>query len=461
MTVETVEIIIPRIEAAQSKQIHLSNLEAELIQITTCSAQEEIVSMLEALDDALRRCVPRSWKNVGREQRNLVMKVGYISFRRRVYRDENGKRRKPLDEALKLRPYQRNSPKVEEYTYNMAIDSSYRQVAQWLSAIVKTSISASSVGRIVHMTGSKVEAQDSVFLSPEAGQILAHVLYAEADGVWIHLQDKHKPGRKRAEVKVGIMYTGKKAIGPDRFACENKVVLTQLGGTSEDWRLKWRELADSTYNLAATQLLVVGGDGAAWVRQSFDYVGGKRTALLDRFHLVRAVHQAFAKVMDTQALLEKLTQEGFEAVEAELKAEIKGKPDRVKVYQYLKNNADSLVALKYRYPADLPFCTLGAIEGNVDKLVRQRMRGRGMSWSRQGAIAMLALLRHKQELYQHVFPFSQISKPKKYRHCASKGKNEYQPYQASIPAFFGPEFADPTVQWLKHKLIEDLSLSSV
>ena len=341
MTVETVEIIIPRIEAAQSKQIHLSNLEAELIQITTCSAQEEIVSMLEALDDALRRCVPRSWKNVGREQRNLVMKVGYVSFRRRVYRDENGKRRKPLDEALKLRPYQRNSPKVEEYAYNMAIDSSYRQVAQWLSAIVKTSINPSSVGRIVHSTGSKVEVQDSVFLSPEAGQILAHVLYAEADGVWIHLQDKHKPGRKRAEVKVGIMYT------------ENKAVLTQLGGTSED------ELADSTYNLAATQLLVVGGDGAAWVRQSFDYVGGKQTALLDRFHLVRAVHQAFAKVMDTKALLEKLTQEGFEAVEAGLKAEIKGKPERLKVYQYLKNNADSLVALKYRYPADLPFCTLG------------------------------------------------------------------------------------------------------
>jgi hypothetical protein len=220
--------------------------------------------MLEALDDALRRCVPKIWKNVGREQRNLV----------------------------------------------------------------------------------------SVFLSPEAGQILAHVLYSEADGVWIHLQDKHKPGRKRAEVKVGIMYTGKKAIAPDRFARENKAVLTQLGGTSED------ELADSTYNLAATQLLVVGGDGAAWVRQSFDYVGGKQTALLDRFHLVRAVHQAFAKVMDTKALLEKLTQEGFEAVEAELKAEIKGKPERLKVYQYLKNNADSLVAFEISISPRLTFLHL-------------------------------------------------------------------------------------------------------
>ena len=461
MTVETVEIIIPRIEAAQSRQIHLDDIEGELTWICTRSAQEQIVAMLEAIDDILRAYVPKSWKNVGREKRSLVTEQGYISYRRRVYRDENGKRRKPLDELLGLQPYQRNSVHVEEMGCEMAADSSYRRAADWLSEMVKTPISASSIGRMVHKMGASVEATENTFRSEAAGSIFAKILYAESDGVWIHLQDKHKPGRKRAEVKVGIMYTGKKAIAPKRCACENKAVLTQLGGTTEEWRLKWRELADSTYNLAAAQLLVVGGDGASWVRQSFDYVGGKQAALLDRFHLVRAVHQAFAKVMDTDALLETLTQEGFEAVEAELKAEIKGKPERLKVYQYLKNNADSLVALKYRYPADLPFCTLGAIEGNVDKLVRQRMRGRGMSWSRQGAIAMLAILRHKEDLQNHAFPYAQINKPNKYHHRVSRGQDDYQPYQASIPAFVGPAFADPTVQLLKRKLVEDLSLSTV
>ena len=119
------------------------------------------------------------------------------------------------------------------------------------------------------------------------------------------------------------------------------------------------------------------------------------------------------------------------------------------------------MALKYRYPTDLPFCTLGAIEGNVDKLVRQRMHGRGMSWSRQGAIAMLAILRHKEDLQNYAFPYAQTSKPNKYHHRVSRGQDDYQPYQASIPAFVGPEFADPTVQFLKHKLLEDLSLSTV
>ena len=461
MTVETVAIIIPKMFATQNVQIGLDNLEAKLTQLTTRGVQEEIVTILEAIDAALRKHIPKSWKNVGRERRNLVMEVGYVSFRRRVYIDENGQRRKPMDELLQLEPYQRNSPKVVELACSMASDSSYRQAAQWLSELVKTSISASSIGRMVHKTGGKIEVQDSAFLSTEAGRILADVLYAEADGVWVYLQDKKKPGRKRAEVKVGIMYTGKKAISRERFACENKVVLTQLGGTSEAWRLKWRELADSTYNLAATQLLVVGGDGASWVRQSFDYVGRKQAALLDRFHLVRAVHQGFAKAIDTKAVLEKLTQKGFEAVEGELRAAIKGKQNRLDTYAYLKNNADSLVELKYRYPSELTFCSLGAIEGNVDKLVRQRMRGRGMSWSHQGAIAMLALLRHKHELQQHAFQFSQIPKPKKYRNQVSQSQNEYQPYQASIPAFAGPEFADPIVQLLKRKLVEDLSLSSV
>jgi len=445
----------------QNIQIRLGDLEAELTQVTTRTAEAEIEALLEAIDAALRQHIPKTWENVGRERRNLVMEVGYVSFRRRVYLDENGKRRKPMDELLKLAAYQRNSPKVVELACGMATDSSYRQAAQWLSKLVRTSISASSVGRMVHKRGTQIEAQDNAFISTEGGHILARTLYAEADGVWIHRQDKHNPGRKRTEVKVGIMYTGKRPIARERFACENKVVLTQLGGSSEAWRLKWRELADSTYNLATTQLLVVGGDGASWVRQSFDDVGRNQAALLDRFHLVRAVQQGFAKTIDTKAVLEKLTQKGFEAVEVELRAAIKGNKKSLDTYEYLKNNADGLVELKYRYPSDFVFCSLGAIEGNVDKLVRQRMRRRGMSWSRQGAIAMLALLRHKHELQQHAFQFVHIPKPKKYRNQVSRKQNEYQPYQASIPAFVGPAFTDPIVQLLKRKLVEDLSLSSV
>ena len=53
------------------------------------------------------------------------------------------------------------------------------------------------------------------------------------------------------------------------------------------------------------------------------------------------------------------------------------------------------------------------------------------------------------------------SKPNKYCYCVSRGQDGYQPNQAFIPAFIGPAFVVPTVQLLKRKLVEDLSLSTV
>jgi hypothetical protein len=45
-----------------------------------------------------------------------------------------------------------------------------------------------------------------------AGKIKAPLLYAESDGVWLHLQQAKT---KRAEVKVGLLYSGKRKIGSD------------------------------------------------------------------------------------------------------------------------------------------------------------------------------------------------------------------------------------------------------
>lgn len=79
----------------------------------------------------------------------------------------------------------------------------------------------------------------------EQGQIETEVLYAEADGVYINLQGEEK---KRAEVKVGIIYTGKEAIGKGRNRCTNKICITQLGGSNEEWQLKMRDTIESVDN---------------------------------------------------------------------------------------------------------------------------------------------------------------------------------------------------------------------
>jgi len=46
---------------------------------------------------------------------------------------------------------------------------------------------------------------------------------------------------------------------------------------------------------------------------------------------------------------------------------------------------------------------LGGIEGNVDKLVVRRLKGRGLSWRLDGVKAMLEVCRHKEELRQGAY----------------------------------------------------------
>jgi len=91
------------------------------------------------------------------------------------------------------------------------------------------------------------------------------------------------------------------------------------------------------------------------------------------------------------------------------KSKGENKKKKLKTYKYLFNNRDGLLDLDKRGLPVKHFCTLGAAEGNVDKLVCHRMRGRGCSWSWSGARAMLAVLPHVQELSQHVFEYRPVA----------------------------------------------------
>jgi len=76
-------------------------------------------------------------------------------------------------------------------------------------------------------------------------------------------------------------------------------------------------------------------------------------------------------------------------------------------YEYVQNNQDVLLGLQHRGYDSPTF--LGAIEGNVDKLVVHRMKSHGCCWRIQGLQAMLALCRHKEELKVHAYQYLPVS----------------------------------------------------
>ncbi len=140
------------------------------------------------------------------------------------------------------------------------------------------------------------------------------------------------------------------------------------------------------------------------MKHSFDLLNLPQFPVLDRFHVARAVHSAFSKLTNsrcswTLSSPNLLRRSNLRQI-LELINQSKGKQTMLLKHalNYLENNQQALLDLEHRLPSDLKSATLGCAEANVDKLVRQRMRGRGFSWSVDGAQAMLAVLRHKDSL---------------------------------------------------------------
>jgi len=375
--------------------------------------RREIVGAVLAREDAaLAREVPAGWVNLGRECRQVVTLAGKVVLVRRVFRDEEGQRRKPLDEALGLSRYRRDTSGLLRFLAYWASGVSYRRAAELSSWAIGEHITCMRVQRAVWEVGRALLCQEeaqraAVFArgkAPSEGQIGAAIVYCEADGVWLSLQREAMRG---AEVRVAVLYSGKQAISASRYCLENRITVTRLGCSSQEWQETLLLEVFRHFSLDQIKTLVLSGDGAPWVRHSLDRLERPVIYQLDRFHLFRAARQTSPAAVP---LARTACQTGWDGVKDALQDLIVASPDQdrhrlLNFQRYLHNNASGLLDYRLRLGLDSRrYRGLGAIEGNVDKLVVQRMKGRGMSWRLPGARAMLAVCRHRDALQAQSLP---------------------------------------------------------
>ena len=424
--------------------------------------QELFGIIIEVADERLWKTIAQDWINVGREKRQLVTSVGWVPFKRRVFIDEAGKRRKPLDEMLAIEPKGHYSQSVAQKASYLVSELPYRKTSPVLSWLVGTEISHSTIGRLMLKVGQILDAEEEeernrVFEHgevPEAGKVSAEVLYGESDGVYISLQRERQ---KKTEVRVGILYTGKKVIAEGRKRLENKVVVTKIVENSQEWQETMLKAAYENYDLDNTNRMITGGDGGRWVRQSFDFLDLPQEFVLDRFHLYRDARRSFGFCAQTDTWIYKIRTEGLESVLPVMLAALsKAPPAQAKkmrrFIQYLVNNREGLLDPDCRTHLQPGFQRLGAIEGNVDKLVVRRLKGRGRSWSKTGAKAMLATCRHQAMLREGAFtPFGKQSaeKPNK----SKTGKTDHGKWlQAGVPALYSAHKNRPWAKVLRDRI---------
>ena len=372
--------------------------------------------LLEEMDEVLMKSREAGLKVAGSRERWITTLFGDLRIKRRLYRDSSGHSRFLLDEAIGLRKRSQASSRVEELATFLSSHLPFGKCEQLLRAILPDGLSHTTIHRLVGRVADPCIQEEERELTelfedgviPQSEGRAVPCLMIEADGTGIALQREEE---RRTEVKVGIAYEGWRAIGQDRYELKEKTTYTGIMDGERFWGGFSVALA-KRYDLSKIGQVVVGSDGARWAKEGADLFGG--LFQLDRFHLLRAIHSSVeddlagevyracvvGDIDKADSLLRQAQQETCGESVKQI-AQLRG---------YLLNNAHGL----RDYRLDMGYGGLrglGAIEGNVDKLIANRMKKRGMSWTKRGANRMARLINLRQTGQLHLWASHRDKQP--------------------------------------------------
>lgn len=427
--------------------------------------------LLEKVDEVLMARREEGLVVVGFRERWVVTMFGQLQIKRRLYRDGEGRGRYLLDEAMGLSKRSPLSCGVRDLCALLASSMPFGKCEAVLRLVLPTGVSHTTVHRQVGKIADPVLAQEDkeiaeVYKQGEVAQVgerRVPFLFVESDGVNIALQ---REAERRAELKVGIAYEGWEQVGnQDRYRLKEKTAYLGLMDGDRFWEGFSLVLAKK-YDLAGVGRVVVGGDGAHWVKDGVGLLGG--CYQLDRFHLRRELLRALRGDVATANRVYQACVAGDVALadwlllKTQLQSDSDAAIEIARARAYILDNAAGLADYRRRLgDSDPPEADglrgLGAIEGNVDKLAANRMKKRGMSWTRQGIRRMACLIRLQQSGEVCSWPTKRTEPTRlwgKQPARPTKNKNEKQAHYATwlnmnMPALSGPHSNRPWARVLR------------
>lgn len=310
----------------------------------------------------------------------------------------------PLDRALGLSQAE-PSPALREAVCDLATRVPYRQVAELAARLTGEPFSHLSAWRVLQQEGARIRTEEGELVeavfemgeAPPEGELAPEFVVVEADGTYIAAQGEEGD---RFEVKTGVFYTGKARAGGRRHR-------------------RWRLLNKGCYattgdadgfgkGLAARGFAWLGLHRARHVlcvHDGLDEYGGtfhdwfpRAVHQIDHFHVAERVWQASGADPKFFAELKAIAISDPKACARKLRRSPRVRPDLAhQVAAYLEGVAADLHGVD-RLPRHLRrrndrmrVVGSGVVEKHQDLLVKRRMKGKGMRWSRRGAEHLLAL----------------------------------------------------------------------
>jgi hypothetical protein len=466
MNTDMITITFPQVKVEiPIKGLTFDTLEHLIFDIILKIAQLVMSKALADIDDCLRKNRRRGpLENTGKRSKTFLTRFGDVTFSRTRYRDQSGKARYLLDEALSTLKNQRISLSRAMMECLLATLSSYREVVSQAKLLLGHSRSHESIRRnvlseaklIIQHEQERLEQLENLDLPEKQAP---EVAYTEADETYIKLQKPEKD--KKLAVKIGIGYTGKENryhSGPSQRLTEKFVYL----GTGRDFMYHFSLKAEEELSLSQSQRHYFGGDGDRWITSGIRDCFPQATYLLCRFHLFKRLRESLPANEQEQKLvrsylLSNQIDEALARIDHLLVApsDQKHKKLLADFYSYIANNRQGItnqVTLK-----DKDTARTGAIESNVKLAITTRLKKQGRSWSKRGALALLkvkeTILNGKWDSWwgkerNHPIKVSPI-KPPLSASCFTKEASSSALIQVRIPALDGPHRDKPWVGVLR------------
>lgn len=445
-----------------------TNWEKESYQVGCQVSRQDAVRRLKEIDDRLFRSHPITWKVRDFKERTLVTRFGEIRIRRRLYRDDKGDYHFLLDEYLQLPPGQLATPDLQESLVELATEKPYGRVHKTLEKFTAGVLSVSTIYRLLQKTSrmaleKEKEDWQAVYgrgemLPGEERQV--PILYTEGDGVFVHLQREEQ---QHYEIKQAIAYEGWERLSgkEDRYKLVGKRVYGQGSEAIPFWEgvsLEWSRVWDLSY----LKKIIIGGDGAKWIDSGLgEFPDTLRQ--LDGFHLSRACGRGWE---DGRTLYQAIRAGQIE-VAAKLMQSLKPR-ERAGVQQarrYVKNNLDKGQDWRTRIQMEgLEGRGMGAMEANEDKLIANRMKKRGLSWTINGALRMNKAIQLAANGEIDLFCGRGCPSEKretKFSSTVSKYRSDgHQKWlEAGLPALTGPHASRPWADRLRNMAFSSFPLN--
>jgi hypothetical protein len=456
-------------------RINFHTLERIVFDLSRKIGQELLEELLQIIDDKLKKERKRGiLSNHGKRLRYMTTLLGDITFYKRLYQDRSGKYRYLLDEKLSLEKNQRVSKLYEKIEGLLAfVSGSYRKAEELIREFYGDSPSFESIRGQAIRQGKKILKEEKDQIDRELIKALrqtedeltrgadSRIVYIEVDGTDIHLQHEKK---KRAELKLGIISKGKerryKEGKGEAKKLQDKFTYTGIV-SGDEFMSNLAILGEKRFQLSQAELVLIGGDGASWIKEGAKNYFPNSIYQLCKFHLERKLKQTLPYHKEMQKEIRNLLKEGeIDKTLKELGQERSLKPEHQKdiegLMHYIYYNQEGVNTVDRLRKQGIPVEDLGAVEGNIDKTLANRFKKRGMRWTRQGALSLAKvgekIVNNEWDSWwpREADPIGLKSELEKVASLDfDKGSNDKYDHTYSLPVLSGPHQDRPWVKSLK------------